>query len=82
MLVARAAAARAHRAGTTLHARSVHGRGSRARPLVSRGRDRLRVPPDARLYRTAKGLMLVYERGGRAEIRVYHDARPRARRDK
>jgi hypothetical protein len=38
---------------------------------VARGADRLRVPPSARLYRTHDGLVLVYERGSRAEIRVY-----------
>ena len=62
--------------GTTLH------RGPctivvRARDLlISRGRDRLLVPQDARLYQTPKGLVLVFERGGHAQIRVYHDARP------
>jgi hypothetical protein len=39
--------------------------------FVARGADRLRVPPSARLYRTHAGLILVYERGSRAEIRVY-----------
>jgi hypothetical protein len=39
--------------------------------FVARGADRLRVPPSARLYRTQAGLVLVYERGSRAEIRVY-----------
>jgi len=44
--------------------------------LITRGRDRLRVPPYAALYDTPKGLTLVYERSGHAEIRVYHDAQP------
>jgi hypothetical protein len=38
---------------------------------VERGADRLRVPPSARLYRTAKGLVLVYEHAGNAEVRRY-----------
>ena len=38
---------------------------------VARGADRLRVPPEARLYRTRKGLTLVYDRDGHAQIRVY-----------
>ncbi len=38
---------------------------------ISRGRDRLRVPPDAALYRDARGLTLVYIDGSRAEIRRY-----------
>ncbi len=39
--------------------------------LVTRGRDRLRVPPDAQLYATPPGLTLVYRRGDYTEIRVY-----------
>jgi len=38
---------------------------------ISRGRDRLRVPPDAALYRDANGLTLVSIDGSRAEIRRY-----------
>jgi hypothetical protein len=38
---------------------------------VERGTDRLRVPPWARLYRTRKGLVLVYEHDGNAEVRRY-----------
>jgi hypothetical protein len=38
---------------------------------VSRGADRLRVPPEAGLYRNAHGLTLVYVRGAQAEIRRY-----------
>ncbi|HEY4441984.1 MAG TPA: hypothetical protein VGN14_16110 [Candidatus Elarobacter sp.] len=43
---------------------------------IARGADRLRVPPEARLYRTPKGLALVYERDGRAQIRVYTAGEP------
>jgi hypothetical protein len=38
---------------------------------VQRGTDRLRVPPSARLYRTPKGLVLVYEHAGNTEVRRY-----------
>jgi hypothetical protein len=38
---------------------------------VYRGRDRLRVPPEARLYHGPQGLTLVYEHTGRTEVRVY-----------
>jgi hypothetical protein len=38
---------------------------------VFRGADRLRVPPEARLYDTPEGLTLVYEHDGRTEVRVY-----------
>ncbi len=38
---------------------------------VFRGRDRLRVPPDARLYDGPEGLTLVHRRGGRTQVRVY-----------
>lgn len=38
---------------------------------VYRGRDRLRVPPEARLYHGPQGLTLVFEHGGRTEVRVY-----------
>lgn len=38
---------------------------------ISRGDDRLRVPPDAFLYREPGGLTLVYIHGNRAEIRRY-----------
>jgi hypothetical protein len=44
---------------------------------VYRDADRLRVPSDARLYRTPKGLTLVYEHAGRAEIRVYRERPPK-----
>ena len=38
---------------------------------VFRAGDRLRIPPEARLYDAPAGLTLVYERDGRMEIRVY-----------
>ena len=38
---------------------------------VFRGADRLRVPPEAHLYDTPEGLTLVYEHGGRTEVRIY-----------
>ena len=38
---------------------------------VFRGADRLRVPPEARLYDTPDGLTLVWEQDGRMEVRVY-----------
>jgi hypothetical protein len=43
---------------------------------VYRGEDRLRVPPDARLYQTKDGLTLVYAHAGRTEVRVYHESAP------
>jgi len=41
---------------------------------VFRGRDRLRVPPDAGLFRTAAGLTLLYAHADRVDVRVYHAA--------
>ncbi|MDQ6941874.1 MAG: hypothetical protein M3169_05070 [Candidatus Eremiobacteraeota bacterium] len=38
---------------------------------VYRGGDRLRVPPEARLYNGPEGLTLVYEHAGHTEVRVY-----------
>lgn len=38
---------------------------------VFRGADRLRVPPEARLYAARAGLTLVYEHAGRTEVRIY-----------
>ena len=38
---------------------------------VFRGADRLRVPPEARLYHGPQGLTLVYRHAGRTEVRVY-----------
>ncbi len=38
---------------------------------IARGTDRLRVPPDARLYRRGERLTLVWTDGRRAEIRHY-----------
>jgi hypothetical protein len=43
---------------------------------IARGTDRLRVPPEARLYRTPKGLALVYEHNGHGQIRVYSGGEP------
>jgi hypothetical protein len=39
--------------------------------LISRGADRLRVPPEAFLYRESGGFTLVFIHGTRAEIRRY-----------
>jgi hypothetical protein len=38
---------------------------------VYRGKDRLRVPPEARLYDTKDGLTLVYVHASRTEVRIY-----------
>lgn len=38
---------------------------------VYRGDDRLRVPPEAHLYRHGERLTLVWQHAGRTEIRVY-----------
>jgi len=38
---------------------------------VQRGRDRLRIPPLATLYRTAKGLALLHQSGKTGELRIY-----------
>jgi hypothetical protein len=38
---------------------------------ISRGDDRVRVPPEARLYDTKDGLTLVYEHAGRTQVRIY-----------
>ena len=38
---------------------------------VYRGNDRLRVPPEARLFDAQDGLTLVYEHAGRTDVRVY-----------
>jgi len=46
---------------------AVHARELR----IARGTDRLRVPPDARLYRRGERLTLVWTDGRRAEIRHY-----------
>jgi hypothetical protein len=57
--------------GTTLHAGDCSVLVRRDDIWVYRGRDRLRVPPDARLYRTASGTTLVYANAGRTEVRAY-----------
>ncbi|HEX3466098.1 MAG TPA: hypothetical protein VHS78_18765 [Candidatus Elarobacter sp.] len=57
--------------GTTLHAGNCTLL-VRAHDLwVERGADRLRVPPEARLFETKDGLTLVYDHAGRTEVRVY-----------
>ncbi len=38
---------------------------------VYRGKDRLRVPPEARLFDAKDGLTLVFEHAGRTDVRVY-----------
>lgn len=38
---------------------------------VYRGGDRLRVPPEARLFAAKDGLTLVYDHAGRTTVRVY-----------
>jgi hypothetical protein len=38
---------------------------------VWRGKDRLRVPPESRLYAANEGFTLVYEHAGFSEVRVY-----------
>ena len=57
--------------GTTLHRGNCTVAVRTDDILVTRGRDRLRVPPDAQLYATPEGLTLVYQHGDRTEIRVY-----------
>ena len=39
---------------------------------IYRGADRVRVPPEARLYDTKEGLTLVYDHAGRTQVRIYH----------
>ena len=43
---------------------------------IYRDGDRLRVPPEARLYNTKNALTLVYEHEARTEVRVYTPAAP------
>jgi hypothetical protein len=38
---------------------------------IDRGDDRVRVPPEARLYDTKAGLTLVYEHAGQTQVRIY-----------
>jgi len=63
--------------GSTLHAGNcdVYVRANDV--WVFRGGDRLRVPPNARLYAAKAGLTLVYDHDGRTGVRVYHAAGPR-----
>jgi hypothetical protein len=42
---------------------------------IYRGDDRLRVPPEARLYAATEGLTLVYEHAGTTQVRVYRQQR-------
>jgi hypothetical protein len=42
---------------------------------ITRGADRLRIPPHARLYRTGSELTLVYQNDARVEIRRYEPLR-------
>lgn len=60
--------------GTTLHAGNCAVMVRAHDVWVFRGRDRLRVPPEARFYDTPSGLALVYGHGGRIEKRVYRAA--------
>ena|ERR1700682_5050945 len=64
-------AAQRLRAGTTLRRGNCTVVVGEHDVWVFRGADRLRVPPEARLYDTPDGLTLVYERDGRMEVRVY-----------
>jgi hypothetical protein len=44
---------------------------------VYRGKDRLRVPPEAHLFDAKDGLTLVYDHAGRTDVRVYARAAER-----
>ena len=57
--------------GTTLHRANCNVLVRAHDIWVYRGGDRLRVPPEARLYNGPEGLTLVYEHAGRTEVRVY-----------
>jgi len=57
--------------GTTLHRANCTVLVRAHDVWVYRGRDRLRVPPEARLYNGPEGLTLVYDHAGRTEVRVY-----------
>jgi hypothetical protein len=57
--------------GTTLHRANCTVLVRAHDVWVYRGRDRLRVPPEAHLYNGPQGLTLVYEHAGRTEVRVY-----------
>ena len=57
--------------GTTLHRGNCTVAVRNDDIWVTRGRDRLRVPSDARLYATPDGLTLVYHLGDYTEIRIY-----------
>jgi len=57
--------------GTTLHRGNCTVMVRKDDIWVFRGLDRLRVPPDARLYNGPEGLTLVYRHNGRTQVRVY-----------
>jgi hypothetical protein len=57
--------------GTTLHRANCNVLVRAHDVWVYRGGDRLRVPPEARLYNGPEGLTLVYEHAGRTQVRVY-----------
>lgn len=57
--------------GTTLHSANCAVLVRAHDIWVYRGRDRLRVPPEARLYHGPQGLTLVFEHAGRTQVRVY-----------
>jgi hypothetical protein len=57
--------------GTTLHRANCTVLVRAHDVWVYRGADRLRVPPEARLYNGPQGLTLVYEHAGRTQVRVY-----------
>ncbi len=59
-------------AGTTLRAGNCTTYVRAHDVWLFRGADRLRVPPQARLFRTHAGLVLVYDHAGRTEVRVYN----------
>ena len=61
-------------AGTTLHAGDCTVLVRSDDIWVSRGKDRVRVPPRASLYRVSDGLTLVYEHDGNTDVRVYRVA--------
>jgi hypothetical protein len=57
--------------GTTLHRGNCTVMVRKDDIWIFRGPDRLRVPPEARLYNGPEGLTLVYRHNGRTEVRVY-----------
>jgi hypothetical protein len=57
--------------GTTLHRANCTVLVRAHDVWVYRGGDRLRVPPEARLFNGPQGLTLVYEHAGRTQVRTY-----------